>query len=144
MVTMIMWKPTTLLLLLFLSTNVHAQISMQQIQNFASNAIQMLPTIFQGGYQQPQEPKCTPFKLPKGCNTFQDFCKYLSMKDDSELDQEFLNAQGPQDSQVYGKHVTFPLRGAVLGCLAGVKSTQRGRCLGPFLFSFSSNPQHSL
>lgn len=58
-------------------------------------------------------PSCTPFRLPEGYKTLQDYCKSLSLADDSYWDEVYKNASRPSPQE------GFPLRGCVAGCIVG-------------------------
>jgi hypothetical protein len=65
--------------------------------------------------------QCTPYPLPKGVSSYQDWCRQLSTADDSHWDQIFKNASGPP-----APNAPLPLHGCVLGCMVGRNSYQRG------------------
>lgn len=62
-----------------------------------------------------------PLQLGSEFASYQDFCKYLSMKSDDEINQMFENGSGP-DTLGY----SLPLDGCVLGCIIGKDSYNRG------------------
>lgn len=65
-------------------------------------------------------PACTPFKLPSGVGSFQEYCTRLSVANDTEWDLRYRNASAPAGN------VGLPLQGCMLGCIVGADSYQRG------------------
>lgn len=65
-------------------------------------------------------PRCVPYKLPANYTTFQDYCKFLSIANDTIWDAKYGQATQPR---AMGEH--FPLNGCVLGCIVGKDSFAR-------------------
>lgn len=65
--------------------------------------------------------QCTPYPLPNGVSSYQDWCRQLSTADDSHWNKIFKNASGPP-----APNAPLPLHGCVLGCMVGRNSYQRG------------------
>lgn len=65
--------------------------------------------------------RCTPYPLPDGVSSYQEWCRQLSTADDRHWDKIFKNASGPPT-----QNAPLPLNGCVLGCLVGKDSYQRG------------------
>eukprot|EP00890_Picochlorum_soloecismus_P000789 jgi/Picsp_1/1710/NSC_05184-R1_---NA--- len=104
--------------------HVRAQFSVEQLQKLATNALNIFLDSASSGSSASSR-QCIPYKLPNEFTNYQDFCKYLSMKSDDEIDEMFMNGDGPDtgDSE-------FPLKGCVLGCIIGKESYRRGMSWG--------------
>lgn len=91
----------------------------QMLTSILGYALDAVAKVVMDGQQGPYRPSCVPFKLPNGYKNIQDYCKTLSIADDSYWDEVYANASDPVQGQ------PFPLKGCIAGCIVGKNAFAR-------------------